>query len=214
MKWKFWIQEKLYCTSQEVNLLLGLIAIILTSHGIQIYRAGVIPFDDAYYAQTDSLFRYLAARADSLEAVDTVFTGSSYSRYPLFDSTLVSNKSEGENAIRTASLTYPTETSAFIHELSRWIVRDTVEKPSVTFPLNINTATESELQALPRIGPQMARRIIEYRRGNRFGDIEQLTEVRGIGAKTMDQLRPLVTVMVKADTLQVELEPQRADSLR
>ena len=54
-------------------MLLGMMAVIVVAHGIQIYRAGSLPFDDAYYAETDSLFRLLSARADSLDAVDTLY---------------------------------------------------------------------------------------------------------------------------------------------
>ncbi len=61
--------------------------------------------------------------------------------------------------------------------------------------LNINTASKEELQALPGIGPVLADRIIEYR--NRYGpfiSVEQLLEVKGIGPKILERLRPLVTV--------------------
>lgn len=61
--------------------------------------------------------------------------------------------------------------------------------------VDLNTATEGDLCTLPGIGPAKASAIVKYRNSaGRFNSVEQLGEVRGIGQKTLDQLRPLVTV--------------------
>ena len=61
--------------------------------------------------------------------------------------------------------------------------------------INLNTATAAELEQLPRIGPKMAERILEYRaQHGPFRRVEDLIGVRGIGAKTLAQLEPLVAV--------------------
>jgi competence protein ComEA len=63
------------------------------------------------------------------------------------------------------------------------------------FPVNINEATLEELQALPKIGPAMARRIIEYRQTNGpFRTAREIVKVRGIGEKTFQKLQDLITV--------------------
>jgi competence protein ComEA len=61
--------------------------------------------------------------------------------------------------------------------------------------LNINTASESDLETLPRVGPTMAKRIIAWREANgRFATIEDLMSVTGIGEKTFAELKDLVTI--------------------
>ena len=61
--------------------------------------------------------------------------------------------------------------------------------------INLNTASAAELDALPRIGPAMAQRIVAWRETNgRFTSIEDLLAVPGIGEKTLESFRALVFV--------------------
>ncbi|WP_372508448.1 helix-hairpin-helix domain-containing protein [Salinibacterium sedimenticola] len=61
--------------------------------------------------------------------------------------------------------------------------------------VNLNTADAAALETLPRVGPAMSARIIEWREANgRFTAIEDLLAVTGIGEKTLEGLRELVTV--------------------
>jgi len=64
--------------------------------------------------------------------------------------------------------------------------------------VNINTASQAELEGLPRIGPKVAQQIIDYRAKNgNFKKIEEIMKVKGIGEKLFNQLKDLITVEVK-----------------
>jgi len=70
---------------------------------------------------------------------------------------------------------------------------------TIEYPININTATAELLQHLPRIGPAMANRILaERERLGAFKTVDDLLLVRGIGDKTLENLRELVTVSTDA----------------
>lgn len=60
--------------------------------------------------------------------------------------------------------------------------------------IDINNASKSELQSLPRIGPKMADRIIEWRSNQPFLVVDELQRVKGIGPKTFAKLAPLICV--------------------
>ena len=61
--------------------------------------------------------------------------------------------------------------------------------------ININTADEAELDKLPGIGPARAADIIAYRDENGgFTSIEELKNISGIGDKTFEEMKDLVTV--------------------
>ena len=62
-------------------------------------------------------------------------------------------------------------------------------------PVNLNTATQAQLETLPGIGAATAKRILEYRqKSGSFKKIEELMNVKGIGEKSFLKLKPHVTV--------------------
>jgi competence protein ComEA len=61
--------------------------------------------------------------------------------------------------------------------------------------VNINTASASELETLPRIGPKVAQRIIDFRTKNgNFKKVEEIMKVQGIGEKVYEAIKDLITV--------------------
>lgn len=63
----------------------------------------------------------------------------------------------------------------------------------VGLPLDLNAATAASLQALPGIGPARAEAIVAERvAGGPFETIDALTRVKGIGPKTVEDLRPFL----------------------
>ena len=61
--------------------------------------------------------------------------------------------------------------------------------------VNLNTATQAELESLPGVGPVTAQSILDWRTANgRFTSVEELLEVDGIGDATLADLAPYVTL--------------------
>ncbi len=71
---------------------------------------------------------------------------------------------------------------------------NTIVEDSNTTLVNINSATKSELMTLPGIGDVRAESIIKYREESSFKKIEDLMNISGIGEKTFDALKELITI--------------------
>jgi competence protein ComEA len=72
-----------------------------------------------------------------------------------------------------------------------------------TLRIDLNAAAPQELELLPRIGPKMAERILAFRAAfGPFGAVDDLRQIRGIGERTLELIRPHVFVShEEADTL-------------
>jgi len=69
------------------------------------------------------------------------------------------------------------------------------DTPVPSFPININTASQQELENLPNIGPTKAADIIEYRKlHGPFLKIDDIQNVPNIGPSTFDKIRDLITI--------------------
>jgi len=61
--------------------------------------------------------------------------------------------------------------------------------------ININLASQSQLESIPGIGPVKAKSILEYRELNgKFQDLSDLILVKGIGEKTLENMKPMITI--------------------
>lgn len=74
--------------------------------------------------------------------------------------------------------------------------------------VDLNRATANELESLPGIGAVLAQRVIEHRTSvGRFLTVEDLREVKGIGAKKFEQIKSLVTVAKEEPKGKAEKRP-------
>lgn len=95
----------------------------------------------------------------------------------------------------TPSFDYAAADSAFAALSSAAIADDGESGLEVPGPLNLNTATKHQLVALPGIGEVMAERILRHREDHGpFRDIEELRSIKGISKRSLEKLKPLVTV--------------------
>jgi competence protein ComEA len=87
----------------------------------------------------------------------------------------------------------PTDTTT--PSLSPIINQPTTENPSQNHPLNLNTATQAELETLPGIGPSRAQKIIAYRAANGlFMATEDLLKIDGISNGIFTKIKDLIAV--------------------
>ena len=71
----------------------------------------------------------------------------------------------------------------------------TVEESKPQGPVDLNTATEEELECLPGIGPALVEDLVAYRQENGpFTMIDQIKNVSGIGEKKFAQMKPYIKV--------------------
>lgn len=67
-------------------------------------------------------------------------------------------------------------------------------KGTLSGQVNINEASVVQLTMLPGIGLARAKQIQEYAKAHPFKSVDELAEIRGVGPKGIEKLRPFVTV--------------------
>ena len=153
-------------TKQELSIVAFLIFSLLVGSFVKIYRYGSGTSELEATPQIDKLFAEKAKELDSLNAVGNT-AGLVTATRP--------KKESG-----SASLT---EKASVIGETSRPII----------IKVNVNTASAEELQKIPKVGPVLAARILEYRNSNgKFLRVEDMTKVKGIGKKTLNQIKDFI----------------------
>jgi competence protein ComEA len=77
--------------------------------------------------------------------------------------------------------------------LSVAVVAGAADGPRPGGVVNVNTASSEQLQMLPRVGPALAERIIEFREANGpFQAVDEIIAVKGIGESSFEKLEPYI----------------------
>lgn len=84
--------------------------------------------------------------------------------------------------------------------------------PSVYAAVDINSASQAELESLSGIGPSKAQAIIEYRKKNGgFKSVDELEQVQGIGPATLASIKKDISLGSKAPKA---VEATKADAVK
>lgn len=181
MQWLHRLQQRVSITRNEALTLISLSVFFMVGiTGRHVCRQAPHVEPDAY-AEIDSLFAVQsssAADASQNESENENVNGSER-QVNAFEKDVNDTPADSDStAQNTDSSTDPPAAKP-------------VDGMSVSEKIDLNRATAADLDQLPRIGPKMAQRILEFRRA--FGplrSVDELLSVRGIGQKTLEQIRP------------------------
>lgn len=116
--------------------------------------------------------------------------------YVLEDGTKV-NVPSNKDLKNDSSFDYITRSPGDGNEEEKSSIKDEGQKSSskINSKVNINTATQTELETLPGIGPSLALKIINYRKENgKFSNIEEIKNVSGIGDSKYEKLKNYILI--------------------
>ena len=140
---------------------------------VQVYVSGAVTHPDVYELPTESIVK------DAIEAAGGATSEADLDRInlalPVADGQHIYVPQRGEESPPISPPTEPSGTTS----------------GKAGSKININTASQSEIEALPGIGPSKAQGIIENRP---YDSIEEIQKVPGIGEITFQKLKDLITV--------------------
>jgi len=173
MTWLYRLQQHTALTHTERNALAVLVLTFTIGVGVRHVREQQAPSLDA------GVFALETARFTSASATPTA------ALIPRVDSV----RASATEAIRAEAATLPDSLRGVVERAASR--RGGAKKAAFTGRMNLNTATQAQLELLPRVGPKMAEKIIAYRsaRGG-FRRVAELDHVKGVGDKTLALLTP------------------------
>jgi comEA protein len=166
-------------TPQEIKALLFLLTAVLIGSGITIYKRQHPDFaPELVFDQSPS---------SSLEHKSQSDESSKDSSYPISRSSSATLASDLEvqrprSQDESQSQIPPSEILS-------------LQQDHLSEKMDLNSASASELELLPHIGPVLSQRIVNYRKTKgKFQRIEDLMKVSGIGEKTFEKIKNFITV--------------------
>ncbi len=142
-----------------------------TPRPLRVYVSGAVHYPDVYSLPPDSIVKdAIVAAGGATEQAD----------------------------LDRINLALPVTDGQHIYVPHRGEENPPVQPPSRQSPttgkVNINTADQSELETLPGIGPNLAKRIVDYRQAHGpFAQIEEIMNVSGIGPALFEKIRDSIT---------------------
>lgn len=190
-------------THPEAVAVSVLVILFVTGTGLRFVIENGSPFDEAYYREPDSVF---AALSEGLPG-----SGQSVVVDPSGAVRFVTATDTGEHESSSAVAPAGADSAVGLPGAPD-SARSATAVPGIDSGppgMNLNRASEGQLQRLPGIGPVLAGRIAAYRtlRGG-YARVEDLLEVSGIGPRTLERIRPHLFVEIGSSPV----SPADADS--
>lgn len=179
----FFLEQLEISRSERITVTI-LLSLILMFSGIYYYHEPMMNYDPDHYENLERIFR------EKSEQVAVEREGILARYQPSIEITSINNQAAIESIVGIENEKSKDTVAEVGNMMERSLETDPIKIPDI---ININTASEEQLVTLPGIGPAYARRIIEWREENgRFTQKEQLLEIRGIGARRLEQIIPFI----------------------
>ena len=175
--------QRISLTRNEAMALTGLSVLLVIGMVVRAVQQEAVMVSPDAYAELDRLFFERSVRSDSLEAG----TGVTARQPASGVADTLGRERMGPGRVPQAL--HVEDVPANAADAST----------SVVMRIDINRASAAEWESLPRIGPKIAERILAFRAAQGpFLAVDDLQQVRGIGEKTLERIRPHVYVLAES----------------